>query len=195
MIRTHYQKLGIVLFLFSISFHLWAQDVQIQGRILDENNEPIPGASVLIKGTSNGVASDIDGTYRISAPTGSTLVFSFIGYETQEIAVGNRSVIDVSLQLDLSDLDEVVVVGYGTVKKSQLTGAISSVSSREINELPITDARQALQGRAVGVDVTQAGSICSGQYPDCRGADGFQLAGYCFYGSAKRCICHGNIWF
>src|SRR5690606_2467302 len=132
MIRTHYQKLGIVLFLFSISFHLWAQDVQIQGRILDENNEPIPGASVLIKGTSNGVASDIDGTYNISAPTGSTLVFSFIGYETQEIAVGNRSVIDVSLQLDLSDLDEVVVVGYGTVKKSQLTGAISSVSSREI---------------------------------------------------------------
>src|SRR5690554_3691543 len=158
MIRTHYQKVGMILFLFSISFHLWAQEVQIMGQISDENNEPIPGASVLIKGTSIGVASDIDGRYAISAPTGSTLVFSFIGYDTQEIAIGNRSVIDVSLQLDLSDLEEVVVVGYGTVRKSQLTGAISSVSSREINELPITDARQALQGRAAGVDVTQAGS-------------------------------------
>src|SRR5690606_40683465 len=106
--------------------------------------------------SSDLVASDIDGSYTISVPNTSTLVFSFIGYETQEIPVGNQSVINVSLKLDLSDLEEVVVVGYGTVKKSQLTGAISSVSSREINELPITDARQALQGRASGVDVTQA---------------------------------------
>jgi len=158
MKKKHYQKLGILLLLLNMSFGVWAQDVEVKGVILDETNEPIPGASVLIKGTSTGVASDIDGSYTISVPNTSTLVFSFIGYETQEIPVGNQSVINVSLKLDLSDLEEVVVVGYGTVKKSQLTGAISSVSSREINELPITDARQALQGRASGVDVTQAGS-------------------------------------
>src|SRR5690554_617475 len=158
MKKKHYQKLGILLLLLNMSFGVWAQDVEVKGVILDETNEPIPGASVLIKGTSTGVASDIDGSYTISVPNTSTLIFSFIGYETQEIPVGNQSVINVSLKLDLSDLEEVVVVGYGTVKKSQLTGAISSVSSREINELPITDARQALQGRASGVDVTQAGS-------------------------------------
>jgi len=145
-------------FLFFLTFQVFAQDVQIKGQVVDENNEPIPGASVLVKGTSTGVASDVDGFYTISAHPGGTLVFSFIGYETQEISIGNRSVIDVSLTLDLSDLEEVVVVGYGTVRKSQLTGAISSVSSRDITELPITDARQALQGRASGVDVTQAGS-------------------------------------
>jgi TonB-linked SusC/RagA family outer membrane protein len=86
------------------------------------------------------------------------LVFSFIGYSPKEIAIGNQSQINVKLTPELSDLEEVVVVGYGTVRKSQLTGAISSVGSREIAELPITDARQALQGRASGVDVTQAGS-------------------------------------
>jgi TonB-linked SusC/RagA family outer membrane protein len=153
-----YLRLGMLALLGSLSFHVWAQDVQVRGVITDENNEPIPGASVLLKGTTVGMASDIDGVYSISAPSNGTLLFSFIGYETQEISIGNRSVIDVALKLDLSDLEEVVVVGYGTVKKSQLTGAIASVSSREINELPITDARQALQGRASGVDVTQAGS-------------------------------------
>ena len=153
-----YIRFGVLIFLVGLTFQLYAQDVQIRGQIMDENNEPIPGVSVLVKGTATGVASDIDGSYSISAPSTGTLLFSFIGYETQEISVGNRSIINVSLKLDLSDLEEVVVVGYGTVRKSQLTGAIASVSSREINELPITDARQALQGRASGVDVTQAGS-------------------------------------
>src|SRR5690606_30211006 len=104
--------LGILLLLLNMGFGVWPQDVGVKGVILDETNEPIPGASVLIKGTSTGVASDIDGSYTISVPNTSTLVFSFIGYETQEIPVGNQSVINVSLKLDLSDLEEVVVVGY-----------------------------------------------------------------------------------
>nr|MBI1229824.1 SusC/RagA family TonB-linked outer membrane protein [Cytophagales bacterium] len=113
---------------------------------------------VLVKGTATGVAANLDGEFSISAPGSATLVFSFIGYSPKEVAVGNQSRINVKLTPEVSDLDEVVVVGYGTARKSQLTGAISSVGSKEIAELPITDARQALQGRASGVDVTQAGS-------------------------------------
>ena len=149
---------GLFTFLLFLSTQLSAQNVQVTGQIVDENNEPIPGVSILLKGTTTGVAADIDGQYSLSAPSSGTLVFSFIGYVTQEIPIGNKTVINVTLTSDLSDLEEVVVVGYGTVRKSQLTGAISSVGSREINELPITDTRQALQGRASGVDVTQAGS-------------------------------------
>lgn len=137
---------------------LFAQNVQVRGQIVDENDLAIPGASVLVKGTATGVAADLDGNYTISAPSTATLVFSFIGYAPKEVSIGNQSQINVQLIPELSDLDEVVVVGYGTVRKSQLTGAISSVGSKEIAELPITDARQALQGRASGVDVTQAGS-------------------------------------
>lgn len=132
--------------------------MQVRGQIVDENDQAIPGASVLVKGTATGVAADLDGNYSISAPSTGTLVFSFIGYTPKEVAIGNQSQINVKLTPDVSDLEEVVVVGYGTVRKSQLTGAISSVGSKEIAELPITDARQALQGRASGVDVTQAGS-------------------------------------
>lgn len=153
-----YLKTGWLLLLLTLSPHLFAQDVQVSGQIVDENGDAIPGASVLVKGTTTGVAADMDGNYSISAPANGTLVFSFIGYTSREVEIGNQSQINVTLQPDLSDLEEVVVVGYGTARKSQLTGAISSVGNKEIVELPITDARQALQGRATGVDVTQAGS-------------------------------------
>ena len=145
------------LFLLSSSL-LFAQNVQVTGQIVDENDQPIPGASVLVKGTTTGAAANLDGEFSISAPGSATLVFSFIGYTPKEVSIGNQSRIDVQLTPELSDLEEVIVVGYGTARKSQLTGAISSVGSKEIAELPITDARQALQGRASGVDVTQAGS-------------------------------------
>ncbi|WP_154857096.1 SusC/RagA family TonB-linked outer membrane protein [Cyclobacterium xiamenense] len=159
MTSRNYLKTGLLLLLMVIGTHLTqAQDVQVRGQITDENEMAIPGASVLVKGTSTGVAADLDGNYTISAPAGATLVFSFIGYSPKEIAIGNQSQINVQLNPDVSDLDEVVVVGYGTTRKSQLTGAISSVGSKEIAEQPIVDARQALQGRATGVDVTQAGS-------------------------------------
>ena len=159
MTSKNYLKTGLLLFLMAFSTHLaLAQNVQVSGQITDENEMPIPGASVLVKGTSTGAAADLDGNYNISAPANATLVFSFIGYSPKEVAIGNQSQIDVQLEPDVSDLEEVVVVGYGTTRKSQLTGAISSVSDREIAEQPIVDARQALQGRATGVDVTQAGS-------------------------------------
>jgi len=148
-----------VLFLLLLSVsNGYAQDVQVRGTVYDETGQPLPGATILVKGTTKGTTSDLDGKYSISSTANGTLVFSFIGYNPIDKEIGNQSIIDVNLTPDLSDLEEVVVIGYGTAKKSQLTGAISSVGSKEISELPITDARQALQGRAAGVDVTQPGS-------------------------------------
>ncbi len=153
-----YTHLLVVVFLMLGAVSAFAQNVQIRGTVSDETGAPLPGATILVKGTTTGTTTDIDGQYAISSPSSGVIIFSFIGYSPIERQVGNQSQIDVTLQPDLSDLDEVIVVGYGTAKKSQLTGAISSVGSKEIQELPITDARQALQGRAAGVDVTQAGS-------------------------------------
>ncbi len=153
-----YTYLSVLFFALLTISSGYAQNVQITGTVYDETGQPLPGATILVKGTTTGTTSDLDGKYTISSPPDGTLIFSFIGYNPTEIAVGNQSSIDVNLTPDLADLEEVVVVGYGTAKKSQLTGAISSVGSKEIQELPITDARQALQGRAAGVDVTQPGS-------------------------------------
>jgi TonB-linked SusC/RagA family outer membrane protein len=132
-----------------------AVDVTVTGIVTDTNGQPIPGATISIPGTTTGTATDLVGRYALTVPEGSTLVFSFIGYETQSIVVGTRTVVDVVLKEDLASLDEVVVVGYGTQKKSDLTGAISSVSSEKLNAFPTTNVLQALAGRAAGVQVTQ----------------------------------------
>jgi TonB-linked SusC/RagA family outer membrane protein len=153
-----YTYLSVVLILLLNAGFAQAQDVQVSGTVLDETGMPLPGVSILLKGSTRGTTSDLDGKYSISGPSNGVLVFSFIGYNTTEETIGSRTIINVNLSPDVSNLEEVVVVGYGTQKKSQLTGAISSVGNKEIQELPITDARQALQGRAAGVDVTQAGS-------------------------------------
>lgn len=134
-------------------------DVAIRGTVIDQNGNPIPGATVSIPGTTIGTATDLDGKYSISVPEGSTLVFSFIGFETQSIVVGDQSVIDVKLSEDISSLDEVVVVGYGSVKKSNLTGSVSSIKADEIQQTPITSIDQGLVGRASGVMVTQTSGM------------------------------------
>lgn len=135
-------------------------DRNVTGKVTAaEDNQPIPGVSVVVKSTKTGTNTDVDGAFKLSIPEdNAVLVFSAVGFITQEVTVGNKSVVDIVLASDQKTLTEVVVVGYGTQKKSQLTGAISSVGSKEINEMPITNLGQALQGRAAGVDVTQAGS-------------------------------------
>lgn len=137
-----------------------AQERTVSGRILSsDDNNGLPGVNVAVKGTTRGTTTDANGDYRIAIPNNqAVLVFSSVGFITQEVTVGNQSTISLSMQADNRALNEVVVVGYGTQKKSQLTGAISSVSAKEIAELPIANARQALQGRAAGVDVIQNGS-------------------------------------
>ncbi len=130
-------------------------EVAISGRVVSaDDNSGLPGVSVVVKGTTAGTVTDGDGRYKLNVPgPASVLVFSFVGYLSEEVTVGNRTTIDMKMAADIKALSEVVVVGYGTQKKSQLTGAIASVSNKEISELPIANAQQALQGRAPGVDV------------------------------------------
>ncbi len=145
-----------VLFLFlglCLCFSSFAQ-MQVRGIVTDIQGEPVPGVTVLELGTQNGVITDIDGRYSISVPgAASVLQFSFVGMETREIAVGNRSVIDVVLNEVSTDLDELIVVGYGTMRKSDVSGAISSVRSDALQNIITSDAAAALQGKASGVQV------------------------------------------
>lgn len=132
---------------------------EVTGKVTDGSGNPLPGVTIFVKGTQQGTISNIDGIFNITVSESlAVLVFSYIGYATQETAVGNSTRLDIVMQNDNRILNEVIVVGYGTQKKSQLTGAISSVGAKEISEMPITNLGQALQGRAAGVDVAQLGS-------------------------------------
>ena len=126
----------------------------IKGVINDEQGETIIGASVIIKGEDTGTTSDMDGRFTLEAPEGAILVISYIGYHTQEVKVRKRSLLRVVLKEDNQLLDEVVVVGYGTVKKSDLTGAVSGVSNRQYTNQPVQRVENILQGRTPGVEVT-----------------------------------------
>ncbi|MDQ3395991.1 MAG: carboxypeptidase-like regulatory domain-containing protein, partial [Bacteroidota bacterium] len=125
--------------------------------ITSEESSGLPGVNVLVKGTTSGTVTDVDGNYRIDVPQEAVLVFSSIGFIPEEAAVNGRSVINISLTADITTLSEVVVVGYGTQKRADLTGAISSVSSEEIKNLPVRSVAEAIQGKVAGVMVTQGG--------------------------------------
>ncbi|MBC3785448.1 SusC/RagA family TonB-linked outer membrane protein [Spirosoma utsteinense] len=130
----------------------------IGGKVTDKSGQGIPGVSVVIKGTSRGTTTSATGDYSINAPNNAVLVFSFVGYESREVAVSNRSRINVSLTDDIKALSEVVVVGYGTQKRASVTGAISSISSQEVTQLPVPSIESAIQGRVPGVSVVNNGS-------------------------------------
>lgn len=125
----------------------------VSGIVKDERGEPVIGANVVVKGTTNGTVTDMNGRYSLSVPEGSTLQISYIGYNTQEVKVGSGNVVNVSLREDSEALDEVVVIGYGTVKKSDLTGAVGSVQMKDVSQVGITSADRALQGQIAGVQV------------------------------------------
>src|SRR5690606_33705966 len=118
----------------------------------------LPGVNILRKGTSSGTVTDIDGNYRLSADANDTLVFSFIGYENQEVPIGGRSQIDVGLGEDVETLSEVVVIGYGTQQEKDLTSAISTVRSEDIVKTPTGQAMQALQGKVAGLQIVSSGA-------------------------------------
>lgn len=136
------------------------QERVVTGKVLSsDDNTGLPGVNVAVKGTTRGTTTDANGEYKINIPNGqAVLVFSSVGFISQEVSIGNRSAVNITIQADTRALNEVVVVGYGTQKKSQLTGAISSVSAKQITEMPITNLGQAMQGRVAGVDVAQSGS-------------------------------------
>ena len=125
----------------------------ISGVVKDETGEPVIGANVVVKGTTNGTVTDMNGRYSLEVPEGGVLQISYIGYNTQEVKVGSGDVVNVSLREDSEALDEVVVIGYGTVKKSDLTGAVGSVQMKDVSQVGITSADRALQGQIAGVQV------------------------------------------
>ena len=142
------------LVLFSIAF-CSAQNLDISGTVLDEGGIPIPGANILVKNTNNGAVTDFDGKFTINdVTTGSTIVFSYLGYLTQEIVVNDNQELNVTLNPDVAQLDEVIVIGYGTQTKKEITGAVSIVSSETIEALKPTRIEQALQGQVAGVNIT-----------------------------------------
>ncbi len=146
-----HKLLTSMLALFAIASSLYAQNIKVTGTVKDGTGEGVIGASVMEKGTANGAITDLDGNYAITVAPGATLVFSSIGYATQEIVVGGQTVINVILKEDAEFLDEVVVVGYGTMKKSDLAGASVSMKEDGIRGSIITNIDQSLQGRAAGV--------------------------------------------
>ncbi len=132
---------------------------RITGIVIDENNEPVPGASIAVKGTSTGTTTDIDGNFTLETPDGSILVITYIGYIPQEINVGNRNSVRIVLVENAQALEEVVVVGYGTQKKVNLTGSVSAINMNDLTESrPITNLTNALSGMAPGVFVSSSGS-------------------------------------
>lgn len=131
-------------------------DFSVNGKVTDESGEGLPGVSVVVKGTQRGTTTNQEGTYSVVVPDGAaTLVFSFVGYVSQEVPVNKRSQIDIRLSTDTKALNEIIVVGYGTQKKRDLTGAISSISSRDIAETPSSNFLQNAQGRLAGVDIVR----------------------------------------
>ncbi|MBQ3657563.1 MAG: TonB-dependent receptor [Bacteroidales bacterium] len=142
------------LFLLLIPFALSAQNIRVTGTVLDADNSPLPGVNVIQAGTTNGTITDLDGKYEINVPSDATLMFSYIGFLNQEIAVdGRTSLPPITLKSDDKEIDEVVVVGYGTQKKSDLTGSVASVKGEDLMNRSTTDAAAALQGKAAGIQI------------------------------------------
>ncbi|SMB98321.1 TonB-dependent receptor plug [Hymenobacter roseosalivarius DSM 11622] len=151
-------------------------DVTVTGRVIDETGGGLPGVNVVVKGTTNGTSTDPEGRYTITAPDNSTLVFSFVGYNPQEVVIGSRTTIDINLAPNTQALGEVVVTGYGTQAKRDLTGAIARVEGSEIVNQPVQTATQALQGKIAGVQITNNGAPNSQPVVRIRGT-GTLLAG------------------
>lgn len=135
---------------------LFAQNITVKGTVKSADGSTLPGVSVVVKGTTNGTITSIDGKYAVSAPIDGTLVFSFVGYETTELAVAAKTQIDITLNQAATNLDEVVVIGYGSQQKKDLTGAVAVVSSKDMKDRPNTQFGYSLEGKAAGVQVIRS---------------------------------------
>jgi TonB-linked SusC/RagA family outer membrane protein len=156
-------KFLMLLLVIAASTSFAFGQIQVSGKVTTMQGDPLPGVNVLVKGTALGTTTNSDGVYQLEVTdNNSVLTFSFIGFTSKDVAVSNRTVVDVSLEEDIRSLDEVVVVGYGTVKKSDLTGSVSSVKGDAFKDMPVTSVDQALQGRAAGVQVTQSSAAPGG---------------------------------
>ncbi|MEX0288294.1 MAG: SusC/RagA family TonB-linked outer membrane protein [Flavobacteriaceae bacterium] len=154
-VRLLREKILVVLFLVFAGMQFSYAQQTITGTVSDDQG-PIGGANILVQGTTTGTQSDFDGNFSIQASPEDVLVISYIGYATQNITVGNQTTINVILQTDQQQLDEVIVIGYGTVNKKDVTGAVSRVTAESYENQPVTRVDEALQGRAAGVSVAKA---------------------------------------
>lgn len=133
------------------------QAISVTGTVVDQNGEPLMGVNVIEKGTTNGTMTDMDGRFTLSVPGNATLQISYIGYTTEEIVVNNQTKLNVTLKEDSQNLDELVVVGYGVVRKADLAGSVAVLDSKSFKDQPIVQVSDALQGRVSGVQVQNSG--------------------------------------
>ena len=168
LFRWYYLVLSFALPLFAIgglhantpalAERAWLDNldpITIRGTVTDANQEPLPGAAILEKGTNNGTVSDNNGNYQLTLDDAATIQISFIGYVDQEIAVAGRTVINIQLEEDVYALADIVVVGYGTQQRRDITGSIASISSESIKEIPLNSFENAIQGQLAGVQVSE----------------------------------------
>ncbi len=149
------RSIFILFLLISVPLVSMAQNVEVTGKVTDSSGGPLPGVNILILGTTNGTITDFDGNYHLSVPKGSQLTYNFIGFESKTVTINEQQTVNVTLLEDVAKLDEVVVVGYGQMKRTDLTGSVVSVSSDAIEKTVSTSIDQVLQGRAAGVQVQQ----------------------------------------
>jgi hypothetical protein len=173
-------QLLIVFLFFSGALSAYAQKLEVTGLITEAGTgELLIGATVLEKGTTNGTVSDISGQYKISVPSGAVLVFSLVGYVKQEVTIEKAGTLNITLEVSVTNLDDVIVIGYSTQKKSDKTGAVSLVKSEELNGGVITAPIQSMQGKAAGVLISKKGGDPSETYSvRIRGASGFNFCKY-----------------
>lgn len=145
----------LIALLSLLSLSVRAQNITINGRVVDDKAQAVIGANVRVKGGKTGAATDVNGNFRLSVPGNAVLQVSYLGYITQEVAVNNRKQITITLKADSKTLQDVVVVGYGTQRREAVTGSVASISGSKLNEVPAANAAQALQGRVAGVELTQ----------------------------------------
>lgn len=163
-LSLNFRTCVVLIFCLCTAQILEAQSSEISGQVLDDDGVPLPGVSITVVDSSIGVISDFDGLYSLSVPNASqkTLTFSYVGFKTQEIAIEDQTVINVSLVTDTTSLDEVVVIGYGTQEKKDITGSLANLETAELEGLNISSPDQMLQGRVAGVNVTQASAAPGG---------------------------------
>lgn len=151
-----YLRTAIFIIASFFTFASYGQKIDITGTVLDSiNKEPLIGVTVMEKGTTNGVSADFDGKFKIQAAPRATLIFSCVGYNSKEVKLSGKKDITVLMQQASKTLDEFVVIGYGIQRKSDITGSISSISGKDVNDVPVASALQALQGKASGVNIIQ----------------------------------------
>ena len=155
-------KLTCVVFVLVAAFNGSAQNKSITGNVTDLSGIPLPGVNVIVKGTKKGTSTDFDGNYTISVAAGQTLTFSYVGFKRKEVVVGSSSVYNLKMETDNAQLNEVIVVGYGSQKKSDITGAVGSVAKERLDMVSNTNVAQAIQGSIAGVTVNNNSASASG---------------------------------